>query len=277
MTKVESLKSKYGFKIGSYKYIIPGGELMKYIGQHVVCVTFTKKTIEREEGESTSVNDSEKYTWTNSFSEATIKSLGEFDPMQMTWLCRYTLKDREDEVLETRILPEGYSFEGKDPEETGKMLRFVPLSKHFEMMEDETFYIRLNELWETRRGLNTEELLTLAKSKGQEATLKYTHNVGALVRLNDEHFDPTAGESQFLWIRIHKLKFYHQGGSKFTVRFSNNDRSWSFVIDMENTEFSFEGDGMFKIIDLSDGNIQIPQIEEETVPGVEGVDIEVGE
>lgn len=249
MTKTDSLKKKYGFKIGSYKYIIPGGELMRYIGQTVVCVSFTKKQIEGAEADENGVIPS---TWENSFSEATIKSLCNFDPMQMTWLCKYTLKGKDDEVLETRVLPEGYSFEGEDPETTGKMLRFVPLSKHFEMMEDESFYLRLENLWETRKTLGVEELLTLARSKGQEPTLKYTHNVGALVKLDDENFDPKTGESKFLWIRIHKLKFYHQGGSKFTLRFSNDDRSWSFVIDTNDTEFNFENDGMFKIIDLSD-------------------------
>lgn len=251
MTKADSLKKKYGFKIGSYKYIIPGGELMRYIGQTVVCVSFTKKQSEKVETEGEE-SKTAPAAWENSFSEATIKSLSNFDPMQMTWLCKYTLKGKDDEVLEARVLPEGYSFEGKDPEETGKMLRFVPLSKHFEMMEDETFYLRLEDLWKTRKTLGVEELLTLARSKGQEATLKYTHNVGALVRLNDENFDLTAGESRFLWVRIHKLNFYHKGGSKFTLRFSNDDRSWSFVIDVNDTEFSFENDGMFKLIDLSD-------------------------
>ena len=237
MNKSDLLKKKYGFRIGSYKYIIPGGELMRYIGQTVVCVTFTKE----EDGK-----------WKNSFTEATINSLGEFDPILMTWLCKYKLKDSEEE-LEVRIMPEGYSFEGKDPEETGKMIRFVPLSKHFEMIEDEIFYSRLEKLWEERETLKPEALTTLSKSKGQEGTLKYTHNIGALVKLDDDLVGE--GESKFLWIRLHKVKFHHNNGSKFNLRFSNDDRSWSFLIDVNDAEFAFEDSGKFKIIDLSEGTL----------------------
>lgn len=249
---------KYGFSIGSYKYIIPGGELMRYIGQKVVCVSYIKTPIE---GAVADENGNIPSKWENTFTEATIKSIGEFDPMQMTWLCKYQVSDNE-EVQEVRIMPEGYSFEGKDPEETGKMLRFVPLSKHFEMMEDQNFYLRLEELWEGRQTLSPEALLTLSKSKGQEATLKYTHNIGVLVRLNDDEFEAAAGESKFLWIRAHKLGFYHKNGSKFNLRVANNDRSWSFIVDVNDPEFDFEGSGKFKIIDLSDGGLIKPQVED---------------
>lgn len=258
MSKAESLKKKYGFKMGSYKYIIPGGELMRYIGQTVVCVSFTKVPVE---GAVADENGNIPSTWENSFTEAVIKSIGEFDPMQMTWLCKYQLKDEKEEK-EVRIMPEGFSFEGTDPEKVGSMIRFIPLSKHFEMMEDQNFYIRLEELWEKRKNLTPEALLTLSRSKGQEATLKYTHNVGALVRLDDEDYDPAAGESRFLWIRMHKLGFHHNNGSKFNIRFSNDERSWSFMIDVNDAEFSFEGTAKFKIIDLSDGGMVKPLVED---------------
>lgn len=258
MNKTDLVK-KYGFYLGSYKYIIPGGELMRYIGQTVVCVSYTKKPVEGavadEKGEIPS-------TWENSFDEVKIVEIGEFDPMTMTWLCKYQPKDKED-ILEVRVMPEGYSFEGKNPEETGKMIRFVPLSKHFEMMEDEMFFLRLENLWEERKTLTPEALMTLSRSKGQEATLKYTHNIGVLVRLGDEYYDPKIGESRFLWIRIHKLGFHHNSGSKFNLRVANNERSWSFMIDANDTEFPFEGGkGSFKIIDLSEGTVIQPQVED---------------
>lgn len=247
-----NLKKNYGFRLGSYKYIIPGGELMKYIGQTVVCVSFVKNVEKDENGEEVS-------KWTNNFQEATIVSLSDFDVMQLTWLCRYQLKG-EEEVKEIRILPEGYSFEGDDPENTGRMIRFVPMSLHFMMLEDEMFFLRLAKHWEERRSLNLEELLTLSRSKGQEATLKYSHNIGALVKLSDEEYDPAKGESRFLWIRIHKLSCYHKNGNKFNVKFSDNERSWSFLIDPNEPVHNFEGGSLFKIIDLSDDNIKVEEI-----------------
>lgn len=257
--KSDLLKKKYGFKLGSYKYILPGGELMRYIGQPVIRITFTKKPIE---GAVADENGEVPSAWENKFDEVTILSLGEFDPMQMTWLCKYKLSN-EEEVREVRIMPEGYSFTGEDPEKVGEIIRLIPFSKHHELLEDQNFFLRLEELWKERATLTPEALLTLTKSKGQEATLKYTHNIGALIRLNDDAYDPAAGESRFLWIRIHKLSLHHNHGSKFNLRFSNDDRSWSFMIDAKDAEFSFEGDlGKFKIIDLSEGTMIKPQIED---------------
>ena len=68
---------------------------------------------------------------------------------------------------------------------------------------------------------------------------------------------------RYLWIRIQKLNFHHKAGSKFNLRFSNNERSWSFLVDTDKFEQDFEeGLGTFKIIDLSEGTAIKPQVDD---------------
>lgn len=236
----KKLLNQYGFRKGSYKYVLPGGELMRYIGQQVLLVEFKKEP---------SSEDETKSEWKTTISTATINSISQCDIMQLTWLCKYT-KTGDTEEKEVRILPEGFSFEGKDPEESGTMLRFVPMSMHYSFMEEDSFHNRLAELWKTKSCLSTVELLTLTRSKDSESTLKYLHNVGALIELNEGEYDP-ASESRYIWIRALKISFYHKNGDIFNLRFSNNDRSWSFLINAKDPNFDFEGIGRFKIIDLA--------------------------
>jgi len=241
--KTDSLKQKYGFRQGSTKYLIPGGELFKYIGQTVVLAEFNRKPAEKE---------GEEPTWENKFSEVIIKSISKFDPVYMTWVCTYVpVLDGAVEEKTATILPEGYSWEGeKGPEETGHLSRFLPLSKHYELLEDDSFFRSLADKWDKVTTLSADDLGMISRSKGQEGTLRYSHNIGALVRLDDEHYDEAVAESRFLWIRIHKLSFYHKAGTRYRLQFSNDDRSWTSIIDMKDAEFDFEGIGKFKIIDL---------------------------
>jgi len=241
--KTDSLKQKYGFRQGSTKYLIPGGELFKYIGQAVVLTEFNKKPAEKE---------GEEPTWENKFSEVVIKSISDFDPVYMTWVCKYVpTAEGAIEEKSVTILPEGYSFEGeKGPEETGHLARFLPLSKHYQLLEEDTFFRTLEDKWNNVPTLSKEDLTMISQSKGQEGTLRYTHNIGALVRLDDEYYDEKVAESRFLWIRIHKLSFFHKAGTRYRLQFSNEDRSWTSIIDTNDAEFAFEDLGKFKIIDL---------------------------
>lgn len=226
---VDVLRDKYGLNLAGYNYILPGAEILRYIGLNVVYVHYMKK-----EGTE---------DWTTEIKSAKILSASKFDPMTMTYVVKYKLEDEEEE-REMKMIPEGYSWSDKNPDEAGEMERFVPLSIHSQMGEDSAFFERLAGLYETRKTLSIQELETVARSKESSVTLRYSHNIGALVKLN-------AGGH--LWIRLHKLNLIHRNGDKYALKFSNNDRSWAFMIDANQEEYEFEGGlGTFKVIDLAD-------------------------
>ena len=130
------------------------------------------------------------------------------------------------------------------------MLKFVPLSKNYQMMEDSNFFSKLEIYWKTKEVLNEEFLSSCTKAAIPEVILGYSHNIGAIVKLNDDMVHPEKSESKFLWIRASKLSYHHVHGDKYNLRFSNDDRSWSFVVEKGQTEFDFDGMGTFKLIDL---------------------------
>jgi len=225
-TKEELLKEKYGLYKGSYKYIPAGSEILRSIGQVVILVEFKKD----ENGE-----------WSNKFNRALIESISGFDPMTMTYECKYKLDGDNEETQTIKIIPEGFSW--GNPEETGEMKRFVPYPMHCQMVEDEAFLARVSELYDKRETLKLDYLSNLTSSKEQDALLKYALNVGAAVRLED---------GSMLWIRLHKVSLHHTAGSNYKLRFENNDRYWNMVITSDQTEYDFEGIGKFKILDLAD-------------------------
>lgn len=223
MDGLEALKKRYGFNKGSYKYIPAGGELLKYIGQTVIFVDFKKNDL----GE-----------WNSTFELAFIDSIDEYDPMTMTYLCKYELKDKEKR--EIRIIPEGFSW--GDPEESGEMKRFIPKHLHCILEEDELFYNRLQELWNTRNTLSLDSLKTLAESKDQENTLKYTHNIGALIQTSDD--------SKILWVRLNKVSLSHRNGEYYNLSIGDERNRWTIVISKNDLQYEMKNIGKFKIIDL---------------------------
>lgn len=224
MDGLEALKKRYGFNKGSYKYIPAGGELLKFIHQPMIFVDFKKN----EDGE-----------WNSLFESAFIESIEDFDPMTMTYKVKYKLMSDGVEK-ELRIIPEGFSW--GDPEETGIMQRFVPLSLHYQLQEDELFYKRLQELWDTKDTMLLESLKTLSESKEQEKTLKYTHNIGALIKTFDD--------SKLLWVRLWKIGLSHKNGEYYNLSFGDERNRWTVTIKKGDTEYELKDIGTFKIIDL---------------------------
>lgn len=222
MDGLEALKKRYGFNKGSYKYIPAGGEILKYVGQPVIFVDFSRN----DEGE-----------WNSTFETAFIKSISEFDPMTMTYLCKYNLSDGVEKEL--RIIPEGFSW--GDPEETGKMQRFVPTSLHYTLQEDELFYNRLQELYDSRDTLPLESVKLLADSKEQDKTLKYTHNIGAAIKTAD---------GKVLWIRLQKLGLTHRNGEYYNLSFGDERNRWTVIVKSSDKEYEIEKTGKLKLIDL---------------------------
>ena len=226
MDGLEALKKRYGFNKGSYKYIPAGGEIFKYIGQPVIYVDFKKD----ENGD-----------WTSYFESAILIEINDFDPMTMTYICKYKLlTDSEDkEEKEIRIIPEGFSW--GDPEETGVMKRFVPISLHYLLQEDKLFFNRLKDLYDSRDTLSIESIKTLSESKEQEKTLKYTHNIGAAIKTVD---------GNYLWIRLQKIGLNHKNGEYYNLSFGDERNRWTIVIKSSEKEYTLDKIGTVKIIDL---------------------------
>lgn len=223
MDGLEALKKRYSFNKGSYKYIPAGGEILKYIGQPMIFVDFKKD----ENGD-----------WQSTYETAIVESISDFDPMTMTYLCKYKLADNEPK--EIRIIPEGFSW--GDPEETGEMKRFVPTSLHYQLQEDELFFKRLEDLWNERQTIDLDSLKTLSESKEQEKTLKYTHQIGALIK--------TADDGKFMWVRLWKLGLTHRNGEYYNLSFGDERNRWTVTIKKSDTEYELKDIGTFKLIDL---------------------------
>ena len=225
MDGLEALKKRYGFNKGSYKYIPAGGEILKYIGQPMIFVDFKKD----ENGD-----------WQSTFETSFIDSISDFDPMTMTYLCKYRLVDGVQKEL--RIIPEGFSW--GDPEETGEMKRFVPASLHYLLQEDELFYKRLENLWNDRQTISLDSLKTLSESKEQEKTLKYTHQIGALIKTSDDN--------KLLWVRLWKINLTHRNGEYYNLSFGDERNKWTVTIKKSDSEYELKNIGTFKLIDLKD-------------------------
>lgn len=226
-TRTDVLKEKYGFSKGSYNYIPKGGEILKYIGEVVILVSYKKE----EDG------------WHDKFEKAIITSMNDFEPMTMTYMCQYkTYNENGEEVIdEVRIQPEGYSYE--NPEDTGEFKRFLPYSLHCKFVEDEHYFLRVKELYENRNTLPVESLINLSSSKEMATQLRYSRNICAVVRLED---------GTILCTRIQKLSVKHRQGNKYSLTFANEDRPWSVIISSDDVDYDFESLGRVKLIDLSE-------------------------
>ena len=230
---LEVMKKRYGFDKAAAKWIPGGGEILKLIGVEVIMVDFIRNA---------------SSGWTNKIKKAYIKSISDYDPMTMTYLCQYRLVDEDKETSwrEIRIIPEGFSFE--NPEETGKMIRFVPYSLHCKMAEEEAMYCRLGELFDKRKTLPIENLKQISGSKEQEKTLTYACNIGAVIKTED---------NQILYFRIHKLNLRHNYKDNYNLTITDESKkAYTIPITMseENYVFKFNGDriGLLKIVDLED-------------------------
>ena len=229
--ELKRLKDEFGYSPASYEYVAPAFEIEKYIGQNVILVNYKKS--KEQEGK-----------WETSTEMATIISIYDYDPMTMTSKIKYkVLKESEEEQVEeeTRIQPEGYEFVSPDVD---SFKRFQPISLHYKMIEDEFFFFRLKNLYDSRETLGIEQLKTISESKNQGQILRYSNNIGAAITLED---------GSLIWIRIHTLRLKHRQGNTYGLFFSTSDKKeWSTVITSDEKEYTIGDWGKFKIIDLSD-------------------------
>ena len=230
---LEILKKRYGFDKADTKWLLDGGDILKYIGVEVILVDFLRD-----------VNNN----WTNKIKKASIISISDYDLMTMTYLCKYRTidEDKETSWREVRINPGGFSFE--NPEETGKMLRFIPYSLHCKIAEEEALYYRLGELFDKRKTLPIENLKQLSESKEQDKTLNFACNIGAVIKTED---------NQTLYFRIHKLNLRHNYKDNYNLTITDGtNKAYTVPINSsaENYVFKFNGEniGLLKIIDIED-------------------------
>ncbi len=229
---LKDVKSRYGFSKTDTKWLPEGSSIMEYIGMELISIDFTRNT---------ETND-----WTNTLSKAIIHSLTDYDPMSRTYLCKYSTSDMEEgSWKEVRIIPEGFELIGPD---STKMIRFVPYSLHSKMVETEEFYKKLFILQTKSKTLSIQELLTLSSSSNQEETLGYSHNIGVLIKTED---------NEILWFRIRNISLRHLHGTQYhlTITSWDNKRYVIGEIDSNAEEYPFTVNhynlGNFKIIDLS--------------------------
>lgn len=235
-----NLKRDYSYNKGNYKYIPAASEILKYIGQAVVLVTFEKiwKTSTNEEGQ-----EIKTYSWQDHMDRAEIISINNYDPMTMTYLCKYKVEGKDEEI-EVRIQPEAFEFCDTEDENTTQFVRFVPYSYHCKMVEDEFTFARISELYEKRDTLDIEALRTISESKNQGQILRYSNNIGAAIKLED---------GTLLWIRLYTLRLKHRQGNKFGLFFSSEGKKeWSTMITSEDKSYKIGDWGTMKILDLSD-------------------------
>lgn len=234
------LKGDYGFLPSSYQYVPMAFELEKVIGQAVVMITYKREELP----EGASEEEKKAASWGTEMSMVRLVSICEPDPMTMTNLLKYKPivdgKD-SDEVIEVRVQPEGYEFVNAD--ETGSFRRFQPASLHHKMMEDELFFSRLRELYDSRDTLDFKSLETISSSKDQGQILRYSNNIGAAIELED---------GSLIWIRIHSLKLKHRKGNMYGLFFSSDGKEWSTIVHSDEKVYTIGDWGKLKIIDLAD-------------------------
>lgn len=227
---LERMKSRYGFSKTSLKWIgSEGASILENVGMEVVAVEFTKN----ENGD-----------WSNVIKAAVIQEISEFDPMTITYLCKYKIVGEEgDEIKEVRIIPEGYSLIGDD---SNWMIRFVPYSQHCKLSETEAFYNRLFKIQAKAKTISLTSLETLSSSKEMEQTLGYSMNIGAVIKTED---------NEILWFRVKKLNVHHKFKDNYNLSLTSwDDKNFVIPIKSSDEEYDFSVNktfiGKMKLVDL---------------------------
>ena len=106
MTKEQFIKD-YSFQPGDYKWLVGGGNILKYVGTEVIFATY--ETMENDE-------------FKENYQEAHIHEISGYEPVTMTYLIKYTV-GKDPEVKEDRIIPEGFTMIDKKDGEKPKIMQ----------------------------------------------------------------------------------------------------------------------------------------------------------
>lgn len=224
MKETKSKKEKYKFSTMSGEFVMTPGTISMYLGQPVMLIKFTK------------IQDKE---WgTPETMTVTINSVTEYDPIMFTCLVRYTTM--QGEIKEERINPIG--FTAGNPEELSELLRFVPFSTHYKMVEKTGLSKKLKGLWEKNDTIPTLALQQLASSKNQADVLNSRCVMAVYVD----------GEGAISFFRITRLSLAHVVKDKYTLHLVS-DLGDSFIYNIKTGETVLAQDeelGGLKLIDL---------------------------
>lgn len=229
-TMNEDLKERYGFSKANYKYIPAGGEILMYTGLELVYIEFKKN----ESGD-----------WTNKVYPAIINEVSDYDPMTLTYNCKYQIVG-EDQEKEVRIIPEGFSFNNADQE--GWMCRFIPYSLHHRLMEDEAIHNKVLMLWSKKETMQVEGLKVLSDNKEQDKVLRYSCNIQAILKLSD---------NEIVNWRVQKLNLRHEFKDTYTLRIEDiSGRPFTIRIREGQKEYEFKDQnkkviGFLKLVNVT--------------------------
>lgn len=231
LTTLDKYKKLYGFYEGNLNYVPRGGDLLKHVGSSVAMIDYSRDSLGR---------------WDYSLKEVTIESITNYDPMTVTYDLKYKVIG-EEVTKEVKIIPEGFSFE--NPEETGKSLRFLPLSMHFKVQEEKGFYDMLSSRFDNAETLSIEALENISESKEQADLLGRNYNIAAVIKTAEE-------KPEILYFRIDKLKIKHNKQDNYAITLVNfeKEKTYTFLINGKDSSYKFsygkEKIGDLKIIDL---------------------------
>lgn len=231
LTVLDKYKKLYGFYEGNLNYIPRGGDLLKHVGSSVAMIDYSRDKLGR---------------WDYSLKEVTIESITNYDPMTITYDLEYKIIG-EEKSKTVKIIPEGFSFE--NPEETGKSLRFLPLSMHFKVQEEKRFYDMLASKFDSAKTLSIEALENISESKEQSDLLGRNYNIVAVIKTEEEN-------PEILYFRIDKLKLKHNKQDNYAITILNleKDKTYTFLINSKSESYEFfygkEKIGNLKILDL---------------------------
>ena len=80
-TKFQEFKKRYGFNTGDVKWVLEGGDLLKYVGADLVYIDYKR--------------DPKDGQWDTTVEKAVITKMSDFDPVTMTYQVEYKLPDRQ--------------------------------------------------------------------------------------------------------------------------------------------------------------------------------------
>lgn len=151
---LEFLKTECAFDKAALKWISEAGDILKYIDQEVILVSFKR--------------DSKESPWQTKNQSVKIDSIGDFDPLTGTYAISYMI---DNEGKTERIIPQGFSF--NSPDIDNWMHRFVPFSLHFKITEEEAYYERLKKIYPSKITLPVDILKQFVENK--KALTDYNH------------------------------------------------------------------------------------------------------
>lgn len=230
---IDLFKEEYALALGSPKWISKGGQILRYIGQSVLMVKFSKK--------------SEDAPWKTTTEMVDLVGISGFEPMTGTYTIAWKEEGKE-ELQSERLTPEGFSF--NIPERDLWMHRFLPLSLHIEITEATRSYERFTKLFVEKPSLTIEEINKYCLTKQKETTA-YKNYISLIV-------DTTGGlDVGITECRIIAFSNPQKTGKYWSVGvrdYKNNFYVLRIPMDSETEAFPLKVNGtyigMAKLIDL---------------------------